>query len=63
MIFGVARAIDLTGPPVRSLIVSTVKSTSQPTLLKSIKTFKTLYSVTKSLKFITWIFKYGLPIK
>jgi len=52
MIFGVARAIDLTGPParqiltgppVRLLIVSTIKSTAQAALLKSIKTFKTLY--------------------
>jgi len=42
MIFGVARAIDLTGQPVRLLIVSTIESTAQAALLKSIKTFKTL---------------------
>jgi len=37
MIFGVGRAIDLTGPLVRLLIVSTIKSTAQAALLKSIK--------------------------
>jgi len=43
MIFGVAPAIDLTGPPARLLIISTIKSTAQATRLKSIKTFKKVY--------------------